>query len=134
MNETERRRLIIGIIVFVALVGAVVAILWAQRSGITEGEYILITELGADTKIQPGTFVFIGGQKVGVVGKVTAVPERAALAVRMWIRPDVFRRIGDDATVQARQAASGETILEINPGTKANSQRFIKIKAIRGIR
>jgi len=134
LNETERQRLIVGIIVFVALVGAVTAILWAQRSGMTEGEYILITELGADTKIQSGTTVLIGGQKAGVVDKVTAVPERAALAVRMWIRPDVFRKIGDDAFVKAQQMPSGETILEINPGIKGNSQRFIKIKAIRGVK
>ena len=133
MNESEKQRLYVGIVVTAFIVAISIAILWGQRSGVLRGEYILLTELSKESAVSVGALVFMNGEKVGSVEKVSPSEVEGKVAVRMWVKPDAFHPVGEDAVIWAEKNPEGATVLQLEPGAKGSSRKFIKIKVVRGV-
>lgn len=133
MNDTEQKRLYVGLVVAALTIGAFLAILLGGRSGGIHGEYLLLTELPTDTKIKTGTPVIMEDEEVGKVTRASRTSDKARTAVRMRVEPEAFKKVGQDATAWLEPGEDGAAVVHVNPGKNPSSRSLITIKPVKGV-
>jgi len=133
MNDTEQKRLYVGLVVTALIIGAFLAVLLGGRSGGIRGEHLLLTELPTGRKITAGTPVVMEGGQIGEVTKVYRMGAENKTAVRMRVGPEAFRKVGEDAAARLETGDDDRPVIRIYPGKKPSSRRLITIKPVKGL-
>ncbi len=133
MNDTEQKRLYVGLVVAALIIGAFLAVSLGGRSGGIRGEYLLLSELPTNMKIPKATPVLMDGEEVGEVTKASRTSGDGSVAVRMRVGPEAFEKVGEDATAWAKSSHDDSVEIHINPGSNPSSRRLITIKPVKGL-
>lgn len=132
MNLIERRQLIVGVVVTLALLAAMGILFFIRHNG-AGGEYILVCNWVERRGLQAGAPVVMDGSVIGTVEMVSENPSALGIAVRMSVFKDAFGAIGlgSEAWIDASNSANPTVV--IKPTAPDKSGRFLKIKPIIGV-